>query len=114
MIRAAAAQWVPLPEVPSNQPGPFRLDSPDLLSSLLERAGFTRIEVERVPMMFECDSLREYCQIFMDVALHPKAAALLASVGDGFHEAVAIAARPYFDGGRVRLLGTTLRASGRR
>lgn len=65
-------------------------------------------------MMFECDSVREYCQIFMDIALHPQAAALLASMGDGFQEAVAIAARPYFDDGRVRLVATTLRASGRR
>jgi hypothetical protein len=112
VIHEAAARCVTLPEVRSNEPGPFRLDSMDLLSSLLERAGFKRIEVERVPMTFECESVREYCQIFMDVALHPKTAAFLASVGDRFHEAVASAARPYVDAGRVRLVATTLRASG--
>jgi ubiquinone/menaquinone biosynthesis C-methylase UbiE len=97
-------------------PGPFRLSSPSQLELLLSEAGFSDVRVESVAMTLELASAAEYLQIFSDVAWKARVASLSDPDLARFREAVAEAARPYVDevSGRLRLVATSLCASGRR
>jgi enediyne biosynthesis protein CalE5 len=95
----------------SGDPSPLRLDSPDRLASLLEKAGFSNVSVESVSMTIDCDSAREYVQVFTDLAWRSQLGALSPSEAERFHEDVAAAVRPFTEDGRVRLVATSLRAS---
>lgn len=53
VIREAAASVLALREPRFDQPGPFRLASPDALAALLQAAGFSSIRIESFPMTFE-------------------------------------------------------------
>jgi hypothetical protein len=105
---------LPVPDPRPDEPGPFRLASSDALRSLLEAAGFSSIQVEALPMTFECESAEEYCRLFTDIAWSAKVAALSSRDAERFRAAVAEAARPYTNGGRVRLVATSLCASARK
>lgn len=66
------------------------------------------------PMTVECASVAEYCQIFADVAWKARIAALSDADAARFREAVAKAAEPFINGGRIHLVATSLCASGRK
>lgn len=114
VIRGAAAGFLGLSEQRAGDPGPFRLAPADPLESLLATAGFSSISVESVPMTFECESAQQYCRLFSDIAWSAKTAALSPREAERFNAAVAEAVRPYVEGGRVRLMATSLRASARK
>jgi ubiquinone/menaquinone biosynthesis C-methylase UbiE len=114
VMRDAAARFFALPETRSDDPAPFRLASPDVLTSLLQAAGFSDIRVESFPMTFECETALEYCRILTDLAWKSQVAALPSSEAERFRQAVAAASRPYADGERIQLVATSLRAAGRK
>jgi SAM-dependent methyltransferase len=115
VIREAASGLFAWPEPAPGEPHPFRLASSAALESLLEAASFSDVRVERVVMTFECASAEEYCRMFGDLAIRSRMAALSAVDTGRFYDAVAHAARPYTSAtGRVRLVATSLCASGRK
>jgi hypothetical protein len=93
-------------------PGPFRLSDPRLLQSLLREAGFADVRVESRAMVIECASPAEYFQVFSDIAWKGRIASLPDSEVRLFKEEVAEASRPYLEGGRLRLVATSLCATG--
>ena len=111
VIRDIAAAFFVLHDPGPDEPGPFRLASADVLRSMLEQAEFSSIQIESLPMTFECDSALDYCQIFMDYGWKSRIAALPSDRKSHFHEAVTEATRPYTAGGRLRLAATSLCAS---
>ena len=111
-IRGPAERFLALQPPAPDGPGPFRLASPAVLRTLLEEAGFTAVRVETLPLLFEFSSVSEYVQLLTDFAWKSKVAALSAEERARFHDAVAEAARPFWDGGRLRLLATSLCAAG--
>ena len=113
VFRDVAATFFPLRDPGPDEPNPFRLASADRLGSMLEQTGFSSIEVERLPMTFECDSSFDYCRIFMDYGWQSRIAALPPAEQDRFYEAVAEATRPYAADGRLRLAANSLCACAR-
>ena len=95
-------------------PGPFRLSSARTLESMLHASGFSDVRVDALPMTFTCESADEYCQIFAEVAWKAKMAALSAEEMARFREAVAAAAAPHSERGRLLLQTTSVCASGRK
>jgi SAM-dependent methyltransferase len=114
VIRGVGEKFLALEPPDPAAPGPFSLTSASGFRALLERAGFTGVKVESFPMTFECRSVAEYGQIFADYAWKARLAALPDDVVRSYHEALAEAARPYMAGDRVRLVATSLCASGRK
>lgn len=99
-----------------NAPGVFRFAEPGALESVLRAGGFTDWSIESLPMTLECESVAEYWRMFTDMAAGIKAK--IASLDDdgaarlrGFVEA---AANPYLSGSRLRLVATSLCATGRK
>ncbi len=74
IIRRRAALPAPLP----GQPGPFSLGDPDVLAALFRDAGFTDIEIERVPAPVCLESALECLQFEQESfgALHQMLAGL--------------------------------------
>ena len=116
VITPVAVPFLSLQPPDPAAPGPFRLSSPSQLELLLREAGFSDVRVESVAMTLELASAAEYLQIFRDVAWKARVASLSDADVARFREAVAEAARPYVDevSGRLRLVATSLCASGRR
>jgi SAM-dependent methyltransferase len=114
VFRDVAAGFFPLRDPGPDEPNPFRLASADVLGSMLEQTGFSSIDVESLPMTFECDSAFDYCRIFMDYGWKPRMAALAPEAKDRLYEAVAEATRPYAADGRLRLGANSLCACARR
>lgn len=114
VIRDVAAAFFVLRDPGPAEPNPFRLASADVLCSMLEQTGFSSIDVEILPMMFECDSALDYCRIFMDYGWKSRIAALPPEEKDRFYEAVAEATRPYAADGRLRLAASSLCACARK
>jgi hypothetical protein len=96
------------------QPGPFRLANARTLDAMLRASGFRDVRVDSSPMTVECASVAEYCQIFSDVAWKAMLAALTDEERSRFRDAVAHAAAPFTQDGRLRLVATSLCASGRK
>ena len=65
-------------------------------------------------MTLELASAAEYLQVFSDVAWKARVASLPDDRLARFREAIAEAARPYVVDGRLKLVATSLCASGRR
>jgi hypothetical protein len=82
---------------------------------LLREAGFWDTRVESLPATFELASADEYFRVFRDVAWKARVASLSDADLARFREAVDEVARPYTDEttGRLRLVATSLCASGR-
>ena len=80
---------------------------------MLHASGFSDVRVEPLSMTFVCESVDEYCRIFAEVAWKAKMAALSPEEMARFREAVAVAAAPYSERGRLLLQTTSLCASGR-
>jgi SAM-dependent methyltransferase len=114
VIVGVASTFLSLPPMDPAEPGPFRLAGARNLESMLQTSGFSDVRVESCPMMVECASVAEYCQIFADVAWKTRIAALSDADAARFREAVANAAEPFMNGGRLRLVATSLCASGRK
>jgi hypothetical protein len=114
VFRDVAAGFFPLRDPGPDEPHPFRLASADGLRSMLEQTGFSSIDVERLPMTFECDSAFDYCRIFMDYGWRSRIGALPPEEKDRFYEAVAEATRPYAADGRLRLAASSLCACARK
>ena len=113
-IVGVAATFLSLPPMDPAEPGPFRLADARNLESMLLASGFSDVRVDSHPMMVECASVAEYCQIFADVAWKARIAALSDADAARFREAVATAAKPFMNGRRLRLVATSLCASGRK
>ena len=114
VIVGVASTFLSLPPTDPADPGPFRLTASRNLESMLQTSGFSDVCVDSHPMTVECASVAEYCQIFADVAWKAKIAALSDADAARFREAVAKAAEPFINGGRLRLVATSLCASGRK
>jgi ubiquinone/menaquinone biosynthesis C-methylase UbiE len=93
-------------------PGPFRFAVRDTLKSLMRHAGFSEIRVESCPAVFECASASEYCRMFGDLAWRTRISGLSDVDRARFVSEVNEAAQPYASDGRLRLVATSLCASG--
>ena len=114
VITAVAAPFLSLQTPAPGAPGPFRLSSVGQLESLLRDAGFSDVGVEGLPMMLELASASEYLRVFSDVAWKVRVATLSETDLTRFREAITEATRPYVVDGRLKLVATSLCASGRR
>jgi SAM-dependent methyltransferase len=115
LIFAAAAPLLGLGPPTAGAPGPFRLASSEAIIALLHAANFSDVEVKHLPMTFECESVDDYIQMFSDFAFRSRMARLTSAERARLHATVADLAQRYIDDrGRVRLLTTSLCASGRR
>jgi SAM-dependent methyltransferase len=112
LIRDVGAEFLGLPEPAADDPHPFRLASAAVLASLLTAARFSDVTVESVPMTFECESADDYCRLFADLSIKSRIAARSSADVARFQGAVARALQPHTVDGRVRLVGTSLFASG--
>jgi ubiquinone/menaquinone biosynthesis C-methylase UbiE len=114
VFREVAGAFFVLRDPGQSEPHPFRLSSADELRSMLDQAGFSSIEVNRLPMTFECESAVDYCRIFMDYGWRSRIDALPPEERDRFDEAVVQATRPYVSDGRLRLPASSLCACARK
>jgi ubiquinone/menaquinone biosynthesis C-methylase UbiE len=114
VIMGVASTFLSLPPVDPAEPGPFRLAAARTLESMLRTSGFSDVRVDSSPMTVECASVNEYLQIFADVAWKARLAALSDVEAARFREALAEAVGPFMKGGRLRLVATSLCASGRK
>jgi hypothetical protein len=74
--------------------------------------GFSEIRVESCPAVFECVSASEYCRMFGDLAWKTRVSSLSDAERTRFVNEVDEAVRPYVAEGRLRLVATSLCASG--
>jgi ubiquinone/menaquinone biosynthesis C-methylase UbiE len=114
VIMGVASTFLSLPPVDPAEPGPFRLAAARTLESMLRTSGFSDVRVDSSPMTVECASVNEYLQIFADVAWKARLAALSDVEAARFREALAEAVGRFMKGGRLRLVATSLCASGRK
>jgi ubiquinone/menaquinone biosynthesis C-methylase UbiE len=114
VIMGVASTFLSLPPVDPAEPGPFRLAAARTLESMLRTSGFSDVRVDSSPMTVECASVNEYLQIFADVAWKARLAALSDVEAARFREALAEAVGPFMKSGRLRLVATSLCASGRK
>jgi SAM-dependent methyltransferase len=114
VIVGVASTFLSLPPIDPADPGPFRLAASRNLESMLQASGFSDVRVDSYPVTVECASVAEYCQIFADVAWKARIAALSDMDAARFCQAVAEAAEPFLNDGRLRLVATSLCASGRK
>lgn len=114
VITAAAAAMLSLAPPAPTAPGPFRLAAAPLLDSMLRASGFSHVRVESRPATFDLASPSEYLRLFSDVAWKNRVAALSGSERARLEEAIAGAVEPFVTGGRLRLLATSLCASGQK
>jgi ubiquinone/menaquinone biosynthesis C-methylase UbiE len=114
VIMGVASTFLSLPPVDPAEPGPFRLAAARTLESMLRTSGFSDVRVDSSPMTVECASVNEYLQIFADVAWKARLAGLSDVEAARFREALAEAVGPFMKGGRLRLVATSLCASGRK
>jgi SAM-dependent methyltransferase len=114
VIFAVGAKHLSLSPPAPGVPGPFRFSVPGEMESLLQNAGFVDVRVESRPMSLAFESAAQYCQIFMDVAWKARIAALAEPQLKAFRDDVARAVQPHMAGGELRLVATSLCASGRK
>jgi SAM-dependent methyltransferase len=98
IIRRRAALPAPLP----GQPGPFSLGDPEVLASRLREAGFTDIDITRVPAPVRLGSAQECVQFEKESfgALHQMLAGLTAREQDDAWEEIEDALHPFESDGR--------------
>jgi hypothetical protein len=81
---------------------------------MLRASGFSHVRVESRPATFDLASPSEYLQLFSDVAWKNRVAALSGPERARLEEAIADAVEPFVTGGRLRLIATSLCASGQK
>jgi enediyne biosynthesis protein CalE5 len=114
VILPVGAKHLSLAPPAPGAPGPFRFSVPGELELLLRDAGFVDVRVESRPMSLAFESVAQYCQIFTDVAWKARIAALAEPQLQAFRDDVTRAVQPHMAGGELRLVATSLCASGRR
>lgn len=114
VIFPVGAKHLSLTPPAAGGPGPFRFSAPGEVESLLREAGFVDVRVESRPMSLAFESVAQYCQIFMDVAWKTRIDALAEPQLKAFRDDVACAVRPHMSGSALRLVATSLCASGRK
>ena len=114
LITPVAARHLSLTAPKPGAPGPFRFSSPEELGAMLQGAGLTDVAVESRPMTVEFESVDQYCQIFTDVAWKSRVASLQPAQLNAFRDEVDRTVQPYVVGNRLRLVTTSLCASGRK
>jgi SAM-dependent methyltransferase len=109
MLRTIARSLA-LPRPGPDAPTGFRFAAAGALESVLHEAGFADATVERVPMTLVCESLEAYWSAFLDlsVGLRDKLAALPEADAARLQSAVADAAAPFVDRGRLALTASSL------
>jgi len=112
IIIPAAAPILSLAAPQAGAPGPFRFASPTALETLLRTGGFSHVRVESRAVVFECVSVDEYFQLFSDIAWGTRIAAIGDAERSALKDAVAQAVQPFVQDGRLRLVATSLCASG--
>jgi SAM-dependent methyltransferase len=100
---AAVAAHLPLPAPPPpGAPGPFAFGDAELLRGILERAGFSGIEIEgaELPMSPGGGDLEDAVELYLEIGPvasllreHPEGAALAPKVADAIRTALAPLAR---------------------
>jgi SAM-dependent methyltransferase len=93
-------------------PGPFRFADPRTLESLLRGAGCSDVRVESCPAAFECASADQYIQMFGELAWKTRMSGLSTEERMRLVNEVDEAVQPYSSEGRLRLVATSLCASG--
>ena len=114
VIYSVAAPLLSLAPPDPAAPGPFRLASAERLESMLRASGFSPVRVESRSDTFECASAADYCRMFGDLAWKNRIAALPESARRRLENLVADAVGPFTQEGRVRLVATSLCASGQK
>jgi enediyne biosynthesis protein CalE5 len=114
LVGELAASFLALSPPDPEAPGPFRLAESGTLKSLLRTSGFSDVSVESLSMTLECASIAEYLQIFTDLAWKSRIASLSDADARRFRDAVLQVAEPFLQNGRLRLVATSLCASGRK
>ena len=112
VISGAATRQLGFQPPEPGGPGPFRFAAPDTLESLMRGAGFSDVRVESCPAAFECASASQYIQMFGELAWKTRMAGLTAEERVRFVNEVDEAVQPYVAEGRLRLVATSLCASG--
>ncbi len=114
-IAGAAPSFLSLQAPDPAITGPFRFAAPGHLETLVRDAEFSDVRIERLSATFDLASADEYFCVFRDVAWKARVESLPAEDLARLRQAVVEAARPYMDeaSGRVRLVATSLCASGR-
>ncbi len=110
VMAGVVERFVPSPPPDPAAPGPFRLAPPGELARVLGAAGFSTVEVEARPLVFEYESLDEYWRLQSELAA-PLRAAMEALGPDEIARlktAVFDEIAPFVEGGRVRGAGVTL------
>jgi len=96
-------------------PGPFRLAAPGTLAALFQSVGFDDVRVETLAMIFECESVEDYIQMFGDFAFKSRLARLTDADRVRLRAEVASLVNPYVDDrGHIQLLTTSLCGLGRK
>lgn len=111
----AVAAQLGKPVPPPGIPGPFALDDPDRLGSLLDAAGFTGVEVTEVPAPVRGATFDVWWQRTSALAgpLQAILAALPEPADAALRERLRDAVRPYEAGGVLDFPGVSLLATGR-
>jgi SAM-dependent methyltransferase len=114
LLNRAAGLVFNAPSPPPDSPGAFRFAQPGALDRLVRAGGFTDVQVESLPMIFDCGSVENYLRIALDLrsGLKTKLNALTAEDRARFEARVREAAADHMDEGRLRLRATILCASG--
>ncbi len=113
-ISGVLTQFVDLPPPDPKLPGVFRLAGPGALDAVLRAGGFEDVRVEALTLSMEYESLDQYWEIQSELAAPLKAAIATLSGADveRLKAAVFAGLAPHVQGGRVRLTGTALCATG--
>jgi enediyne biosynthesis protein CalE5 len=114
VILPVGAKHLSLAPPAPGAPEPFRFAVPGEVELLLRDAGFVDVRVESRPMWLAFESVAQYCQIFTDVAWKARIAALSEPQLTAFRDDVADAVQPHVAGSELRLVATSLCASGRK
>jgi SAM-dependent methyltransferase len=109
-------QRLDVPAPPPGTPGPLSRPTPDALAALLERGGFSDVDVDDLTVSFEWESAEDFTTYVREIA--PPISALMAGHPPEVQEetwgAIAEAARDAAGGdGPVRLTNLVLLAAGR-
>lgn len=97
-------------------PGPFRLSAPGELERTLAAAGWKSIEIVRVPLVFECESVAKHWETVSELVtpLANAVNSLPAGELDRLKQGLADAVAPFVGGdGRVRMPQVALCATAR-
>jgi len=114
VLNRAAGPVLNAPPPPPDSPGAFRFAQPGALERLVRAGGFTDLQVESLPMVFDFGSVESYLRIALDLrsGLKAKLNALSGEDRARFEALVREGAKDHMNEGQLRLRATVLCASG--